>query len=68
MKSTRKQGKVTRVAAWQTGKTHVKPDKKILAIRPGMRVSAKPNPWGAGGKPYWEDRRNRSDKNRRRKL
>ena len=45
---------VTSVASHQTGKTHVRQDRRYHALKPGMRVSA-------NGKPYYENRRNRSD-------
>jgi hypothetical protein len=45
----------------QTGKTNLKVDRKRKALAPGKRRSAT-------GKTYTETRRNRSDKNRRKKL
>jgi hypothetical protein len=63
-----RKGRVTHPTSHQTGRTHTAPDKKILAERPGMRISAKPNSWGPGGKPYWEARKNRSDRSKKRRL
>ena len=45
----------------QTGKTTIKIDRKRKALAPGKRRSAT-------GKTYTETRRNRSDKNRKKKL
>jgi hypothetical protein len=45
----------------QTGRTHVKPDKRRTAMPPGKRRSA-------SGKTYVETRKNRSDKSCRRRL
>jgi hypothetical protein len=45
----------------QTGRTHVKADKKRRALPPGTRMSK-------NHKRYTENRANRSDKNRRRRL
>jgi hypothetical protein len=39
----------------QTGKTNIKKDKKIQALKPGKRKALKSE------KPYYEYRRNRSD-------
>jgi hypothetical protein len=46
--------RVTHVAAHQTGRTHIVPDRQRRAMAPGMRVSRT-------GNKYYEARRNRSD-------
>ena len=56
-----KKARMVRVAHNQTGKTHVRVDKKILAKKPGLRVSE-------SGKKYDERRSNRSDRSRKRRL
>jgi hypothetical protein len=68
--AARKQGRVIRRTHTQTGKTHVAPDKHIhpAAMAPGMRVSRSPNAWGSGGKKYFENRRNRSDRTKSRRI
>lgn len=45
----------------QIGKSNIKRDKLFVAKKPGKRVSA-------SGNVYYERRRNRSDKNRRKRL
>lgn len=45
----------------QTGRTHIRLDKRRVALPPGTRRSA-------SGKKYVENRRNRSDRSRRRRL
>jgi hypothetical protein len=56
-----KRPRVTRTVKTQTGRTHISPDRKVVAMHPGMRVSK-------SGKPYFENRKNRSDKSRKRRL
>ena len=46
----------------QTGKTTTKADKKLTAKKPGWRRAKK------SGKKYFENRRNRSDKSRKKRL
>jgi hypothetical protein len=50
----RRKGSTVKKVGRQTGKTTVPIDKKIDALTPGKRRSAK-------GKTYWELRKNRSD-------
>ena len=45
----------------QTGRTHTIIDRAIEAMGPGKRISA-------SGHPYTENRRNRSDRSRKRGL
>jgi len=56
-----KRARMVRVASRQTGKTHEKVDKRILAKKPGLRVSE-------DGHKYFEARKNRSDKSKKRRL
>ena len=56
-----KRARMVRVAKNQTGKTHKRVDERILAKKPGLRVSE-------SGKTYDERRANRSDKSKRRRL
>lgn len=56
-----KKARMVRVAHNQTGKTHVRVDRRILAKKPGLRVSE-------SGHKYDERRSNRSDKSKRRRL
>jgi hypothetical protein len=53
--------RVTKPTSHQTGRTHIVPDRKIHAMKPGMRVSRT-------GHSYWEARKNRSDKRPKRGL
>lgn len=50
-----------KVVKKQTGKSVYKRDKRRVALKPGKRRSIR-------NKVYWETRRNRSDRNRRKKL
>jgi len=58
-KTTKKVYKVSK--AHQTGKSNKAKDRKVKAKHPGKRVSKK-------GKTYYEHRKNRSDKDRRKRL
>jgi hypothetical protein len=53
--------KVIRKATHQTGKTSRIVDVQRLALGPGMRISR-------NGKPYYEGRANRSDKNAAKRI
>lgn len=53
--------KVVKRYSYQTGKTTKSKDKKLIAKYPGKRVSKK-------GNTYYEARKNRSDKNKKRRL
>jgi hypothetical protein len=53
--------RVIRKASHQTGRTHIVEDVRRLALGPGMRISHT-------GKPYYEGRKNRSDKSAAKRL
>ena len=53
--------RVVKRSKYQTGKTTKRVDKKLSAKYPGKRVSKK-------GNVYHETRKNRSDKNKKRRL
>jgi hypothetical protein len=53
--------RIVRKATHQTGKTHIVQDVQRMALGPGMRVSRH-------GKPYYEGRKNRSDRSPKKRL
>ena len=53
--------RTTKVSKTQTGRSNTAADKKRTAMKPGRRLSK-------SGKVYFENRRNRSDKDSKRRL
>lgn len=53
--------RVLRVIKHQTGKTNIIPDRHVLAMKPGKRMSKT-------GHVYWETRKNRTDVIPKKKL
>ena len=53
--------RIVRKATHQTGKTCRRIDERRTAMQPGMRVSKR-------GKPYYEGRKNRSDRSPKKRL
>ena len=60
-KKKKKLPRTIKESKYQIGKTNLELDKKRVALKPGKRLSKE-------GNIYWENRKNRSDKDQRKKL
>lgn len=60
-KRKKRYARVLKASKHQSGQSSTKHDKRYPALKPGKRKSK-------SGKVYYEDRRNRSDKNKKTRL